>query len=64
MTPTELSRFVNECTELGVAFFDHADVYASYRCEELFGAVLEGNVDLRDQIQLITKFGIKESSPQ
>ena len=39
--------------------FDHADIYGDYSCEEHFGEVLKMDPNMRSQIQLITKCGIK-----
>jgi len=41
--------------ELGITFFDTAEMYGPYTNEELLGRFLEGK---RDQVQLATKFGI------
>jgi len=41
--------------ELGVTFFDTAEMYGPYANEELLGRFLEGR---RGQVQLATKFGI------
>jgi predicted oxidoreductase len=39
--------------------FDHADIYGSYTTEADFGAVLKKRPDLRTQIRITTKCGIK-----
>lgn len=62
-TPAEIVRFVEECLELGITTFDHADIYGSYTCESLFGDALAGSSIKREQYQLITKCGIKLVSP-
>ena len=50
---------IQECLELGVSTFDHADIYGDYQNETLFGkALVESGID-RDQIQLISKCGIQ-----
>lgn len=59
MTENELERFIDECVELGIRDFDHADIYGFYTAEEEFGAVLRRRKDLRHKIQLTTKCGIK-----
>ena len=39
--PSEtMERIVNLCLELGINTFDHADIYGSYQCEELFGKII------------------------
>ncbi|MEM7657600.1 MAG: aldo/keto reductase [Bacteroidota bacterium] len=51
--------FIEGCLELGVTTFDHADIYGEYTTEAEFGAVLKEQARLRDQMQLISKFGIR-----
>ncbi len=45
---------IHRAVELGITFFDTADMYGSGRNEELVGMALEGR---RDQVILATKFG-------
>ena len=35
-------RVIGTALELGMTFFDHADIYGGGRCEELFGEYLAG----------------------
>jgi len=59
MTPEAVLRFVEQCLDLGVTSFDHADIYGNYSCETIFGqAVLAKKPGLRQQMQIITKTGI------
>ena len=58
----ELLRLTQQCIELGVTTFDHADIYGNYNCEKLFGDALELKPSIRKDIQLITKCGIKLTS--
>src|SRR5256886_9212149 len=46
---------LNRALELGITFFDTADVYGPHTNEELVGRVLKGH---RDQVVIATKFGI------
>jgi aryl-alcohol dehydrogenase-like predicted oxidoreductase len=46
---------LNRALELGISFFDTADVYGPHTNEELVGRVLKGR---RDQVVIATKFGI------
>ncbi|WP_299527920.1 aldo/keto reductase family oxidoreductase [uncultured Lutibacter sp.] len=55
----ELLKLTQQCIELGITTFDHADIYGNYSCEKLFGDALELKPTLRKDIQLITKCGIK-----
>ena len=51
-------QLIEECIEIGISTFDHADIYGHYTTEAEFGAALKNNHSLRSQIQLITKCGI------
>ena len=58
----ELLTLTQQCIELGITTFDHADIYGNYSCEKLFGDALELKPSIRKDIQLITKCGIKLTS--
>jgi predicted oxidoreductase len=58
----ELLSFIKECIDVGVTSFDHADIYGSYGCERKFGEALKLDPSLRDDIEIITKCGIKTLS--
>jgi predicted oxidoreductase len=58
----ELLSFIKECIELGVTSFDHADIYGDYGCEQKFGDALKLDSSLRNNIEIITKCGIKKIS--
>ena len=45
--------------ESGIKTFDHADIYALGKAEEVFGSVLKKNKTLRDDIILQSKAGIR-----
>ncbi|HEX6704531.1 MAG TPA: aldo/keto reductase [Albitalea sp.] len=55
----ERLRWIEQCIELGVTSFDHADIYGNYSVEGLFGEALALRPSLRQDIQLISKVGIK-----
>ena len=59
MTSTEIEKFVEGCIENQLVDFDHADIYGSYTTESDFGEVLKTRSDLRNQIRITTKCGIK-----
>jgi aryl-alcohol dehydrogenase-like predicted oxidoreductase len=46
---------IHRALDLGITFFDTADVYGPYKNEELVGKAIKGK---RDQVVLATKFGI------
>lgn len=55
----ELLTLTNQCIDLGITTFDHADIYGDYSCEKLFGEALKLNKSVRQKIQIISKCGIK-----
>lgn len=57
-------RWIEQWVELGISSFDHADIYGDYRVEALFGEALAVRPDLRAQIQIVSKCGIKLQSAQ
>ena len=56
-------RWIEECVELGVTSFDHADIYGGYAVEGLFGEALGLAPALRERLQLVGKCGIKLVAP-
>lgn len=50
----EMIRLIRRAVELGVTFFDTAEVYGPYANEELVGEAL---APVRDQVVIATKFG-------
>lgn len=66
-TPQQRLRWIEQCLELGVTSFDHADIYGGYSVEGLFGEALQLAPQLREQMQLVSKCGIQlvaEARPQ
>jgi predicted oxidoreductase len=59
----ECRRWIEQCVDLGITSFDHADIYGGYRVEALFGDALAGAPGLRERLQIVTKCGIKLVSP-
>jgi len=59
MTPQQRLAFIEQCIALGVTSFDHADIYGGYGVEGLFGEALALKPSLREQIQIVSKCGIK-----
>jgi predicted oxidoreductase len=50
-------RLINTAYDNGITFFDHADVYAFGKCEELFGQVLKQSPGLREKITIQSMCG-------
>ncbi|WP_423146383.1 aldo/keto reductase [Rubrolithibacter danxiaensis] len=58
-----MERIVNLCLELGINTFDHADIYGSYQCEEIFGRLIAQKSFKREDIVLFTKCGLRLPHP-
>jgi predicted oxidoreductase len=54
-----MERIVNLCLELGINTFDHADIYGSYNCEEMFGQLIKQKAVKREDIVIFTKCGLR-----
>jgi len=59
MSPAERLNLIEHYLDLGVTTMDHADIYGQYQCEALFGEALALKPALRQQMQLVSKCGIK-----
>jgi predicted oxidoreductase len=59
-----LVQWIEQALALGITSFDHADIYGGYTVEGAFGQALAAAPALRQQIQIVTKCGIKLVSPQ
>ncbi len=64
MSSQELLGLTQRSMVLGVTTFDHADIYGNYTCEKIFGDVLSLKKGLRNEINIVTKCGIKLLSDQ
>ena len=62
-TTQQYEQIINQCLEIGLDIFDHADIYGHYTTEADFGDALKGNTSLRNQIKIITKCGINMLTP-
>jgi predicted oxidoreductase len=56
-------HMMEACIEHGYTTIDHADIYGHYTVEAEFGAALSQRPSLRQQMQIITKCGIKMVTP-
>ncbi|HMN90051.1 MAG TPA: aldo/keto reductase [Saprospiraceae bacterium] len=63
LSTQEMLRLMTQCLELGVSTFDHADIYGHYTTEAEFGAALRLQPNLRADMQLVSKCGIKLVTP-
>ncbi len=59
---SEIEKLIDASLSVGISTFDHADIYGDHSNEEIFGNVLKKNPSLRNQMELVTKCGIKFKS--
>ncbi len=60
MSYDEVEKFILESINQGIYMFDHADIYGGGKSEILFGEVLKKHPQLRQQIIIQTKCGIRK----
>ena len=58
MPPQDLQNFIAQSLDLGMNFFDHADIYGGGKCEEVFADGIKSLNVSRDKIILQSKCGI------
>ncbi|MCI8669565.1 MAG: aldo/keto reductase family oxidoreductase [Lachnospiraceae bacterium] len=51
--------YIEKCLELGINFFDHADIYGNGECERRFSQAFSLNSGVRENIILQSKCGIQ-----
>lgn len=52
---TEMIKLIHQALDLGITFFDTAEVYGPYENEELVGETLK---EVRNEVVIATKFGV------
>lgn len=52
-------KAIHAALELGITYFDHANIYTMGKAEKVFGVILKENPGLRDLIKIQTKAGIE-----
>lgn len=62
MSDKEADFYLGNAIDLGINYFDHADIYGRGKCEEVFGSALKRNPTLRDKIYIQTKCSIVPGS--
>jgi predicted oxidoreductase len=60
LTEPALDRLIGTALEVGINFFDHADVYGGGACEELFADSLRRLSIAREDVLLQSKCGIRQ----
>lgn len=56
----DANKVIHNAIEHGINFFDHADIYAGGKSEEVFSAAMEMNPTIREKIILQSKTGIRK----
>lgn len=59
LSPQQRLRWIEQNLEIGITSFDHADIYGAYQVEDLFGEAMAMQPGLRNQLQLVSKCGIR-----
>jgi len=60
MEPTALDKLITTSIDLGIDFYDHADIYGGGKCEEVFAASLSRLGIDRSKLILQSKCGIRK----
>lgn len=60
LTKENAAKVIHNAMELGVDFFDHADIYAGGKSEEIFAEAIDMNPSIREKIIIQTKAGIRK----
>ena len=55
----QAGKLIAECVEMGITTFDHADLYGNYTCEGLFGEAFGESGVRREDVEFVTKCGIR-----
>lgn len=58
LNETDLVSYIDGCMELGINFFDHADIYGGGQCEEIFAKAFAQTGIARENVILQSKCGI------
>lgn len=56
----DAEHFVRSAMEIGANFFDHADIYGTGTCEEIFANAVQMNPQVRENMILQSKCGIRK----
>lgn len=56
----DAEHFVRSAMEVGANFFDHADIYGTGACEEIFADAVQMNPQVRENLILQSKCGIRK----
>lgn len=56
----EAERFINSALDMGLNYFDHADIYGQGQCEEIFSRAIHMTPSVREKVILQSKCGIRD----
>jgi predicted oxidoreductase len=59
LSVSEAEKLIRTAMDIGINFFDHADIYGGGQCEELFADAINMNSTIREQMILQSKCGIR-----
>ncbi|WP_033829147.1 aldo/keto reductase [Bacillus andreraoultii] len=62
LSVNDATKVINNALDLGINFFDHADIYGSGQSEEIFSEAIQMNSSIREKIILETKVGIRKDA--
>lgn len=60
LSQAEAEKFVHGAMDMGLTFFDHADIYGGGECERIFARAAHLNDDRREKVFLQSKCGIRK----
>ena len=59
LSTIQMAALIEQCLEIGITTFDHADIYGDYGNEAEFGKAFQKSKISRSDVQLISKCGIQ-----
>ena len=60
LSKKDAANVIHNAMELGVNFFDHADIYVGGKSEEIFAEAIDMNPSIREKMYIQTKAGIRK----
>lgn len=60
LSKSEAAKVIHNAMDLGIDFFDHADIYAAGKSEEIFADAIDMNPAIREKMYIQTKAGIRQ----
>ncbi|HEY8804908.1 MAG TPA: aldo/keto reductase [Clostridium sp.] len=60
LSKSQASTLINTALDAGINYFDHADIYAGGKSEEIFADAIDMNSNIREKFTLQTKCGIRK----